>query len=258
MAIRISERDLEMLSTYLDGQLTLGERAQLEARLQTEQELRTALEQIWQAQAAVRNLPFLRAPRNYMLSPKMAGLRKQSPRIYPILGLASALASLLLVLVLIGDLITVRTPGIISLQSVQIVETQMIAVMEAVQTEAALPKSAAPEAETEIIEAPAAGTEEPVLGIRPTEVVEMMAPPPQEPEAAIESLESAAADQVVEPRLQAKAEVSVTDLKPMTMDEQSIWAFLRILEVFFALLALSTGLAALYLYYQSRKSSRIR
>jgi len=83
MVMRISERDLEVLSNYLDGQLTTGERARLEARLQTELELRTVLEQIRQTRAAVRNLPFLRAPRNYTLTPKMVGVRRQSPRIYP-------------------------------------------------------------------------------------------------------------------------------------------------------------------------------
>ena len=259
MAMRISERDLETLSNYLDGQLTTGERARLEARLQTELELRTVLEQIRQTRAAVRNLPFLRAPRNYTLSPKMVGERKQSPRIYPVLRLASALASFLFILALIGDLITVRTPGIVSLQAVQLAETPVPAVEEPVSTEATLFESAAPGVETsEPAEKLATGAGEPVSTAEATVVAELRAPAPpapQEPEAAVESLEAGAADQASAPRLQAKAEVSVTSVEPVTRLEPTGWTPLRILAVFLAILALSTGLAALYLRRRSIKSS---
>ena len=259
MAMRISERDLEALSNYLDGQLTTGERARLEARLQTELELRTVLEQIRQTRAAVRNLPFLRAPRNYTLSPKMVGERKQSPRIYPVLRLASALASFLFILALIGDLITVRTPGIVSLQAVQLAETPVPAVEEPVSTEATLFESAAPGVETgEPAEKLATGAGEPVSTAEATVVAELRAPAPpapQEPEAAVESLEAGAADQAPAPRLQARAEVSVTSVEPVTTLEPTIWTPLRILEVFLAILALSTGLVALYLRRRSIKSS---
>ena len=262
MVMRISERDLEVLSNYLDGQLTTGERARLEARLQTELELRTVLEQIRQTRAAVRNLPFLRAPRNYTLTPKMVGVRRQSPRIYPVLRLASALASFLFVLVLIGDLITVRTPGIAPLRAVQLAETPVAAVEEPVSTEATLFESAAPGVETgEPAEKLATVAEEPVSTAEATVVAEMLAPAPpapQEPEAAVESLEAATADQTPAPRLQARAEVSVTSVEPTTILGLTNWTSLRILEVFLAILALSTGMAALYLRRRSIKSSLIR
>ena len=262
MVMRISERDLEVLSNYLDGQLTTGERARLEARLQTELELRTVLEQIRQTRAAVRNLPFLRAPRNYTLTPKMVGVRRQSPRIYPVLRLASALASFLFVLVLIGDLITVRTPGIAPLRAVQLAETPVAAVEEPVSTEATLFESAAPGVETgEPAEKLATVAEEPVSTAEATVVAEMRvpAPPaPQELEAAVESLEADAADQASTPRLQARAEVSVTSVEPTTILGLTNWTSLRILEVFLAILALSTGRAALYLRRRSIKSSLIR
>jgi len=262
MAMRISERDLEALSNYLDGQLTTGERARLETRLQTELELRTVLEQIRQTRAAVRNLPFLRAPRNYTLTPKIVGERKQPPHIYLVLRLVSALASFLFILALIGDLITVRTPGIASLQAVQLAETPVAAVEEPVSTEATLFESAAPGVETgEPVEKLATAAEEPVSTAEATVVAELGAPAPaapQEPEAAVESLEAGAADQAPAPRLQAKAEVSVTSVKPITTLEPTGWTPLRILAVFLAILALSTGLAALYLRRRSIKSSLIR
>jgi hypothetical protein len=262
MAMRISERDLETLSNYLDGQLTAGERARLEARLQTELELRTVLEQLRQTRAAVRNLPFLRAPRNYTLTPKIVGERKRPPRLYPVLRLASALASFLFILALIGDLITVRTPGIASLQAVQLAGTSIAAVEEPVSTEAALLESAASVVETaEPAEKLATGAEEPVLTVEATVVAELQAPAPpapQEPEAAVESLEAGAADQVPAPRLQAKAEVSVTSVEPVARFVPTGWTPLRILTVFLAILALSTGLAALYLRRRSTKPSPIR
>src|SRR3990170_5186550 len=177
MVMRISERDLEVLSNYLDGQLTAGERARLEARLQTELELRAVLEQIRQTRAAVRNLPFLRAPRNYTLTPKMVGERKQSPRIYPVLRLASALASFLFILALIGDLVTVLSPGTASLQAVQLAETPVVAVEEPVSTEATLFESAAPGVETgEPVEKLATVAEEPVSTAEATVVAEMRVP----------------------------------------------------------------------------------
>lgn len=258
MAIRISKRDLETLSSYLDGQLTPRERAQLETRLQTELELRTALEQIWQTQAAVRTLPFLRAPRNYTLTPRMVGARKQSPRLYPTLGLASALASFIFILVLIGDLISIRTPAITSLQAVQLSETPVAELMAPVQTEAALSKSAAPEGETGVARESTTATEEPVLTSEATVVAEMMAPAPQEPEAAIESLEAGAADQASEPRLQAKASASITGGEPMTESKPTRRNTLRILEVTLLIVAFSTGVAALYLRSRPRKSLFVR
>ena len=258
MAIRISERDLETLSSYLDGQLTPRERAQLEARLQTDLELRTALEQIWQTQAAVRTLPFLRAPRNFTLTPKMVGARKPSPRLYPTLGLASALASFVFILVLIGDLISIRAPATTSLQAVQLGETPVAALVAPVQTEPALSKSAAPEGETGVARESTTATEEPFITPEATVVAEMMAPAPQEPEAAIESLEAGAADQASEPRLQAKASASVTGGEPISESRLTSRTTLRILEVILLIVAFSTGLAAVYLRYRPRKPFFVR
>jgi len=91
-----SFRDVEKLSAYLDGQLKPSEKAHLEARLRTEPELASVLQDLRQARGILRQLPKRRAPRNFTLTPKMVGLKPPMPRAYPVFRLATALATLLL------------------------------------------------------------------------------------------------------------------------------------------------------------------
>lgn len=88
-------RDVEVLSAYLDGQLSPSEAARLEARLSSDPSLKATLEDLRQTRTLLRKLPQRRAPRNFRLSPKMAGLRPPEPRAYPAFRLATALAALL-------------------------------------------------------------------------------------------------------------------------------------------------------------------
>ncbi len=90
-----SWRDRERLSAYLDGQLSPRQRARLEARLEREAALRQALEELRQTRAWLQRLPARRAPRNFVLTPQMAGLRPPLPRLTPVLRWA-ALTMLLL------------------------------------------------------------------------------------------------------------------------------------------------------------------
>ena len=93
-----SFRDVEKLSAYLDGQLNPSEIARLEARLQTDPELASILQNLRQARGILRQLPQRRAPRNFRLTPKMVGQKLPMPRAYPIFNYATALATLLLFL----------------------------------------------------------------------------------------------------------------------------------------------------------------
>lgn len=70
-----SERDPELLSAYLDGELTDREREDLEQRLAQETPLRTELEALRATVALVRDLPRLKAPRNFTLDPAVYGHR---------------------------------------------------------------------------------------------------------------------------------------------------------------------------------------
>jgi anti-sigma factor RsiW len=88
-------RDVELLSAYLDGQLSQAEAARLETRLKTDPQLRTVFDELSQPRALLRKLPARRAPRNFTLTPKMAGVKPPIPRAFPLFRLASALAAIL-------------------------------------------------------------------------------------------------------------------------------------------------------------------
>ena len=89
---QLSRRDIERLSAYLDGELSEAEAAKLEARLQAEPLLRGGLEEMRQTSQLVAALPQARVPRNFILSPEMAGQVERGWR-YPVMQLATALAA---------------------------------------------------------------------------------------------------------------------------------------------------------------------
>jgi len=106
---RRRERDDELLSAYIDGQLLGRARSEFEARLAGEPELRTRLEATRRMLGMVRSLPTVPAPRNFILDPARYGARarpRPAARLYPTLRLATALATLVLLVVFAGDLIT--------------------------------------------------------------------------------------------------------------------------------------------------------
>ncbi|MFZ5911188.1 MAG: anti-sigma factor family protein [Chloroflexota bacterium] len=91
-----SFRDVEQLSAYLDGQLDQGDAARLETRLETDPQLASVFEELRQSRAVLRQLPQRRAPRNFVLTPKMIGQKPPLPRAYPFFRFSTALAAVLL------------------------------------------------------------------------------------------------------------------------------------------------------------------
>ncbi len=95
----LTDRDLEQLSAYLDGELRPAEAAEVETRLQVEPELARTLAELRWMTAGLRRLPRLRPPRRYRLTPEMVGQRGgQWGR--PALRLATAVMTLALVAVI--------------------------------------------------------------------------------------------------------------------------------------------------------------
>jgi hypothetical protein len=88
-------RDVEQLSAYLDGQLSEVEKSRLEARLKSDPALAALLGGLRQARTVLQRTPKRRAPRNFTLTPKMAGIRPPVPRVVPALSWASAVAMVL-------------------------------------------------------------------------------------------------------------------------------------------------------------------
>ena len=95
---RRRNQELEILSAYLDNELSPTQSQALEARLKAEPDLLARLENLRQTKRLLTELPRLRAPRRYTLSPEMVTVRR--PKKQPFVGtlrLASALAAVMLV-----------------------------------------------------------------------------------------------------------------------------------------------------------------
>jgi hypothetical protein len=91
----MNQRDLELLSSYLDGQLNPSESARLESRLNSDPQLASVLTDLRATRNLLRKLPARKAPRNFTLTRKMVGQNPPLPRAYPIFRFATALATLL-------------------------------------------------------------------------------------------------------------------------------------------------------------------
>jgi len=92
----MNQRDLELLSSYLDGQLKSSDSARLESRLSTDPDLRGVLDDLRAARGLLRRLPQRKAPRNFRLTPKMVGKNPPLPRTYPAFKFVTAIATFLL------------------------------------------------------------------------------------------------------------------------------------------------------------------
>lgn len=92
-----SFHDLELISAYLDDQLDAQARASLERRLETDPQLAAVYQSMRESRSLLRRLPQRRAPRNFTLTPQMAGIKPPLPRAYPVFRWASVMAALLFV-----------------------------------------------------------------------------------------------------------------------------------------------------------------
>jgi anti-sigma factor RsiW len=93
----MNQKDIELLSAYLDGQLTPSDSTRLESRLRSDRELVSTLDDLRAARTLLRKLPKRRAPRNFTLTRKMVGMNPPLPRAYPAFRFATAAATLLFI-----------------------------------------------------------------------------------------------------------------------------------------------------------------
>jgi hypothetical protein len=91
-------RDIQQLSSYLDGQLSPSESARLESRLSSDPELASAFNDLRAARSILRKLPSRKAPRNFTLTRQMVGLKPPLPRTYSFFRLSTAFATFLFAL----------------------------------------------------------------------------------------------------------------------------------------------------------------
>jgi len=91
----MNRRDSELLSAYLDDELKPSDSKRLEARLKSDPELASVLNDLRATRTLLRKLPSRKAPRNFTLTRKMVGQSPPLPRAYPIFRFATVVATLL-------------------------------------------------------------------------------------------------------------------------------------------------------------------
>ncbi len=112
MKSQIPTRDLIKLSAYLDGQLPPRQSNRIKKRLGQEPELKAALTELQNTRNLLRAAPRLRSTRNFTLTSAMVGQQtRDRHRFVPAYRVVSALASLLLVLVVVGEFFNMGLPN---------------------------------------------------------------------------------------------------------------------------------------------------
>jgi len=137
MKNQITSRDYELISAYLDNQLNEKDRALLETRIRTDPELRNELHEISKTRILVHSLPQLRAPRNYYVNATAVQTRP-SHQLAPIFGIVSAIASVLLALVIFGSTF-LKSSSQVAMAPALPVANETIVVQQEVQRSAVTP-----------------------------------------------------------------------------------------------------------------------
>ncbi|GAB4162208.1 MAG: hypothetical protein Fur0021_36250 [Candidatus Promineifilaceae bacterium] len=139
-----ADKQAELISAYLDQALPARAQQQFEQALTHDAELQAEVRQQRAVQAALRQLPRQRAPRNFTLDPALYGRAQMAStwQPFPILRAATALVALLLVAVLAFDLGVVRRSGLEQSASVAMTATQEESFAEKATPPAALPATA--------------------------------------------------------------------------------------------------------------------
>lgn len=90
---QLSPQEWQLLSAYLDNQVSPGERTQIEKQLTSNAAFRQAVESLRQTRTVIRSMPMRRVPHNFTLTPDMVKVRRKWS-IIPALRLSSALAAI--------------------------------------------------------------------------------------------------------------------------------------------------------------------
>jgi hypothetical protein len=135
MNIRLSNKDWQLLSEYLDGQLSQRERDRLEHRLETQADLKQALDDLQRMRAVLRGVPRRKVPHNFTLTASMVQKPNPFARWVPALSLSSALATLILVVTIVFRTSPFATPDTLMTAEEAAPEASMM--MEAPEAESA-------------------------------------------------------------------------------------------------------------------------
>ncbi|HSM23252.1 MAG TPA: hypothetical protein VK856_00120 [Anaerolineaceae bacterium] len=110
MKMNYSPKDWQLLSNYLDRQLSNQEVLVVEQRLSNEPDLRQILQEMQQTRYLLQHAKKLPVPRSFTLTPDMAAnIRPAKKPLIPFFSFASVIATIFLVVVLLIDFL----PGVI-------------------------------------------------------------------------------------------------------------------------------------------------
>ena len=146
---QLSSKDWELLSSYMDGELNLRDKARVEARLSTQPEFQEALDGLRRTKAILRKAPIRKVPRNFTL--KAADVQPvKPPRWIPTMQWSSAAVALVAVFLFAYQLLP-GFPGLATTASEKAVDSEMGApeLAQPAQSLAAVP--AADQATPEVI-----------------------------------------------------------------------------------------------------------
>jgi len=269
MTTGITEREWEDLSAYIDGQLAPQEKARLERTLRSRADLRAAMGDLRRTRELLRDQPAIRAPRNFTLSPKV--VKSHQPRslfsgLFQTMRVASVVASILFVLVLLGDLFVPKAGGSVPMAAKP---EESMPIEQAVQEAAPVQVQESVEKEAErVLEAgsatPDVGTTLglPMVNAQPFSSTEMSYPLPEEIPAPAElaldesTLVETPAEQLPEEGFKAldiqEGETTIESDALQVDTQSSAWTVWRFLEVGLAIVGLSTGLIAIILRFSGR------
>ena len=154
----LSNEDMELLSTYLDGALPEKEKAQFEFRLHESAELQQALEATRQLQWNLRHLPKPKLPHNFTLTRAEAQAVKRQKAWIPIFSTASLVSFLAMAVMFILPIFSPAAspvPQNLAMEPSLSAPTNDESFKAQVDPEAATPADTTP---TELIPAPMAAT----------------------------------------------------------------------------------------------------
>jgi anti-sigma factor RsiW len=143
-----SFHDIENLSAFIDGQLSLSGRRRIEKRVQSDSALAAELHTLIATRDLLRQTPQRHAPRNFTLSVRMAGVRPPVPRVVPVLSWSSAVVMLLFVFTLGTSLLRTLSFGPTSLQPLGAGEPSIAQVAATEAPVAAVPSMKTSETQT--------------------------------------------------------------------------------------------------------------
>ena len=95
---RLSAREFEKLSAYVDGQLSARKMAVLEKKIRSNAVYQETLAELQETKRLLRSVPLKQVPHNFTLTSQMAGIRTARPaHLFPVLSISSAVAGVLVV-----------------------------------------------------------------------------------------------------------------------------------------------------------------